>query len=277
MDKSKSLMEAFSGSLDCETKFEELVRESQTTAASRWTNRSSTRGEVNNNVNNLSARVIGREYNTTTWSFAGILPTPNEVASKSPTLNNLLIRRLSMVEMQERRSKGLCYNCDEKFDRGHQCTGQFLVLIGRARPALLIRDYENEDESAIEAPEAEDGDDVVITEDVSCLNSLDGQRSPRSKCLWRQLGGKHFIVLIDSGRTHNFIQPKWWSGDILRPKVLSSNPTNTTRCEPVTPGLPSVVYLPYVVCRLLHRGGVYLVCTTVAAAGYPRHPKKILP
>ncbi|KAH6804243.1 5'-3' exonuclease family protein [Perilla frutescens var. frutescens] len=38
--------------------------------------------------------------------------------------------------------------------------------------------------------------------------------------------------------------------------------TNTTRCEPVTPALPSVVYLPCVVCRLLHRGGIYPVRTT---------------
>ncbi|KAH6770320.1 hypothetical protein C2S52_015123 [Perilla frutescens var. hirtella] len=211
MAKLKSLMEAFSGALDCEARFEELVRKSQSTAASRWTNRSSMRGEVNNNTNNSSARVIGREYNTTTRSSAGILPTPNGVASKPPTLNNLPIRRLSVAEIHERRSKGLCYNYDEKFDRGHQCKERFLVLIG---------DYEDEDEGMEGALEAKGGDDVIITRDVSCLNSLDGQGSPRSLRLWGQLRGKHFIVLIDSGSTHNFIQPK-----VVEDLQLSTEPT----------------------------------------------------
>jgi hypothetical protein len=29
--------------------------------------------------------------------------------------------RLSLVEMDERRAKGLCYNCDDKYTPGHCC------------------------------------------------------------------------------------------------------------------------------------------------------------
>ena len=40
-----------------------------------------------------------------------ILPAP-----RSPPIKNL-----SETEMQTHREKGLCYNCDEKFTRGHRC------------------------------------------------------------------------------------------------------------------------------------------------------------
>ena len=31
------------------------------------------------------------------------------------------IKHLSEAEMQEHQENGLCYNCDEKFTRGHRC------------------------------------------------------------------------------------------------------------------------------------------------------------
>ena len=33
------------------------------------------------------------------------------------------------LEKQEHREKWICYNCDEKFTRGHQCTEQKLYLL----------------------------------------------------------------------------------------------------------------------------------------------------
>lgn len=40
------------------------------------------------------------------------------------------IRRLTPAEQNERRSKGLCFNCDEKFHVGHRCTKkQFLIML----------------------------------------------------------------------------------------------------------------------------------------------------
>ncbi|KAL2236314.1 UNVERIFIED_CONTAM: hypothetical protein Sindi_0823100 [Sesamum indicum] len=42
----------------------------------------------------------------------------------------LPIKRLSPTEMQARRAKGLCFNCDEKFYSGHRCRPkQFLLLL----------------------------------------------------------------------------------------------------------------------------------------------------
>jgi hypothetical protein len=47
------------------------------------------------------------------------------------------LRRLTAAEMAERREKGLCFNCDEKFSRGHRCQRLFYLEV--------IDDFEEED------------------------------------------------------------------------------------------------------------------------------------
>jgi len=42
---------------------------------------------------------------------------------------NIPIKRLTPAQMQERREKGLCYNCDEKFQPGHRCNRPRLFLL----------------------------------------------------------------------------------------------------------------------------------------------------
>ena len=44
----------------------------------------------------------------------------------------LPVRRLSPTELQERRVKGLCYNCNEKFVPGHRCKKLFLIELCEA-------------------------------------------------------------------------------------------------------------------------------------------------
>jgi len=52
-------------------------------------------------------------------------PYPNSLNQKS----NLPIRRISPSQMQERREKGLCYHCDEKYKPGHRCNKPKLYLL----------------------------------------------------------------------------------------------------------------------------------------------------
>ncbi|VFQ72886.1 unnamed protein product [Cuscuta campestris] len=75
---------------------------------------------------------------------------------------------------------------------GHRC-GRFL---------LLLEDEEDTEDSA--PPPA---DDTVISADVSSLHSLAGVSAPRSLRLSGMLSEVVVDVLIDSGSTHNFIQP----------------------------------------------------------------------
>ncbi|KAK5787464.1 hypothetical protein PVK06_042118 [Gossypium arboreum] len=67
----------------------------------------------------------------TTKSFAKgrgqtIEPTGNngKIGSSAP-----FIKRLTRIEMAERRAKGLCYNCDESYSMGHKCKRLFWIEV----------------------------------------------------------------------------------------------------------------------------------------------------
>ncbi|MCH95241.1 hypothetical protein A2U01_0016216, partial [Trifolium medium] len=62
-----------------------------------------------------------------------LLPTPSsKLLTPNPSATpSFPIKHLSPSEMQLRRSKGLCFNCDEQFHTGHRCKDkQFLLLLG---------------------------------------------------------------------------------------------------------------------------------------------------
>jgi hypothetical protein len=52
-------------------------------------------------------------------------PTPATALTDSPPTR--IIRRLTPAEMAERHRQGLCFNCDEKFARGHKCAHLFFI------------------------------------------------------------------------------------------------------------------------------------------------------
>lgn len=61
------------------------------------------------------------------------LPTPPaRLALPAPPTPHLTpyIKKIPLAEMQTRKAKGLCYNCDEKFHNGHRCKSrQFILLL----------------------------------------------------------------------------------------------------------------------------------------------------
>jgi len=47
-----------------------------------------------------------------------------------PTLSKLgSLRKLSLVEIQFKRDKGLCFTCDEKYSQSHKCTTKHYFLV----------------------------------------------------------------------------------------------------------------------------------------------------
>ncbi|GKB44630.1 ty3-gypsy retrotransposon protein [Tanacetum coccineum] len=120
-----------------------------------------------------------------------LLPSPPK-GGVATWATPLPIKWISPAERQERLSKGLCFNCDKQWVRGHKCEGKFLLLM---------------------AEDADDGDhieheDAIESGDISILNSLVGHGSPRSLQLWGVLGSGKVHGLIDNGSTHNFVQPR---------------------------------------------------------------------
>ena len=74
------------------------------------------------------------------------LPIPNSSCNQisSPFLPlpvAISIKRLSIIEQQIRRKKGLCFRYDEKFHPGHKCQRKFMVLLGQDGVSISRRSY----------------------------------------------------------------------------------------------------------------------------------------
>jgi len=121
---------------------------------------------------------------------------------RKPTLP---IRRISPSQMQERREKGLCYYCDEKYQAGYKCN----------KPRLLVlegMEWEEKEETVeeellefqgVQAPgEAEEGELLGIS-----LYALAGTPTPRTMRLMGSIGSVEVVILIDTESTHNFVDP----------------------------------------------------------------------
>ena len=133
--KPTSLMEAFALARAYEAKFEESKISSRP-----WTKWNSVTLQPQQTTLALPHHIQNKFPSTYPYaSFATtkpssqppLLPTPKPIPP-SPLLPTpaLPIRRLSPVELKEKRDKGLCYNCDQKYSANHHCRSKFLLLLG---------------------------------------------------------------------------------------------------------------------------------------------------
>ncbi|KAK4400718.1 hypothetical protein Sango_1177900 [Sesamum angolense] len=121
-----------------------------------------------------------------------------------PTFSAVTAWRLSPVELQERRTKCLCFNCDEKFGPGHRCkVKQFMLLLSDGPPDLFDSCPDPEDVPL--SPEAALTDGVLFQLSPAAVS---GSSSPRTLCRRGLIRGHAVSVLIDSGNSHNIIQPR---------------------------------------------------------------------
>lgn len=135
---------------------------------------------------------------------------PQNTKPKAKT-KNLPFKKLNWREQQERRTKGLCFNYDEKFSATHDCKDRFMMFV-----------YDDNIElEQIESPYSftEVVHDLVLSGDISSLNSLATQHNPRSLRVIGKYNGKDLSILIDGGSTHNFVQPS-----VVEKLCMSSQP-----------------------------------------------------
>ena len=100
--------------------------------------------------------------------------------------------------MDERRSKGLCFNCDSKYSKGHKCGENKLFYID-------CEEDEEKEQETLEEKEQETPEEITPT--ISC-NALARITTPQTLKIEGYIKKKKVIVLIDSGSTHNFIHSK---------------------------------------------------------------------
>ncbi|KAI0519064.1 hypothetical protein KFK09_006504 [Dendrobium nobile] len=99
--------------------------------------------------------------------------------------------------MQEKRTKGLCFRCDEKYMPGHKCKDRTLQVL------LVCEDKEDEEGGGNDSEMEEEKMHLDVAE-VS-LNSVVGFTPSHTMKVKREIADHGVMVLIDSGATHNFI------------------------------------------------------------------------
>ncbi|XP_042488048.1 uncharacterized protein LOC122068247 [Macadamia integrifolia] len=130
-------------------------------------------------------------------------PTSTVLTLPAPP-SRIPIKRLTPTEMQQRREKGLCYNCDDKYAPGHRCKTRQLFLL----------EYEDGDEQ-VEPPDGTASEDLeqastpeTATTGELSYHSLVGTQLPTTLRLTGYIDRKPIQVLADGGSTHNFIQSR---------------------------------------------------------------------
>jgi len=103
------------------------------------------------------------------------------------------IRCITGQEAKERREKGLCFYCDERYVPGHRCS----------RPQMFLM---------VDVQQKEEGEDVDMEivepeEDIPeiSFHALAGTNHPQTFRVIGKVGKMQVTVLIDGGSTHNFI------------------------------------------------------------------------
>ena len=133
--------------------------------------------------------------------------------------------------MEERRRKGLCFNCDKKFQPGHQCKSAKLFLLEGLFPfqesSSNVQLVEFDDSEAtllpLDGDNSEDNkSDIEKGVAEITLYALLGSPSPGTMTVKGKINGHWVTILIDTGSTHNFLDTA-----ILAILQLSLDPTLT--------------------------------------------------
>lgn len=110
-------------------------------------------------------------------------------------------KKLTVAELKARREKGLCYYCDAKYSRNHQCKAAFNLLLGQEElHALLHGDSEDEEEFVEVSNEL-----MNLTPAIS-LNAIEGDYHPKTLRVTGFFKKEALRILIDCGSSSNFIK-----------------------------------------------------------------------
>ena len=108
-------------------------------------------------------------------------------------------RRLSDKEFQDRKKKGLCFRCDEKWRIGHICKNKGLSV-------LIVND---EDTLELSSNDETANEEVTVDTPMAIsLNSVVGIDNPKTMKLRGSIAGEKVVVMLEPGATHNFISPQ---------------------------------------------------------------------
>jgi hypothetical protein len=147
-------------------------------------------------------------HNSTIGAYAG--RRDHFVVHKTTTLQ---LTRLTPQQMDERRLKGICFNCVRRYSKGPKCGENKLFYI------------DCEEEEYQELKPSRDLDLEYTTPMISC-HALDGINTPQTLKIKGYIKNKKVTVLIYFGSTHNFINyklAKYLNCFVFPAPIVSSN------------------------------------------------------
>ncbi|KAJ8629431.1 hypothetical protein MRB53_022754 [Persea americana] len=106
------------------------------------------------------------------------------------------IRRKLPKELEEKKAKGLCFKCNKKFTKGHQCKKKQLYV--------LDGDQEDSDQEPIQEEESEEVLEQEGDLQIS-INAITGSISYRTMRVHGLVKKQKVVILIDTGSTNNFL------------------------------------------------------------------------
>ncbi|PHT59376.1 hypothetical protein CQW23_01739 [Capsicum baccatum] len=128
-------------------------------------------------------------------------------AASLPGIGSVPFKKLSPMELQRKRDLNLCFNCDEKYQKGHRCSISPQLL-------LLVTDKDSVEVPPppdIESPPLE-SNFTALTEEPSFLTissqALTGSSHPTALHFTGHIKGLSAQILLDGGSTNNFIHPR---------------------------------------------------------------------
>lgn len=159
-----------------------------------------------NSLNTKSSAVVNNSDNkgNTIFSMRAVTlrTTTGEVKKEGPK------KRLSNVEFQARKEKGLCFRCNEKY-HDHRCKGREqrelrMYVVKEDEEYETVEEVEDEDKE-LNCVEIDQEDQAIV--ELS-INSVVGLTNLVTMKVRGRIKDREVIILIDCGATHNFISDK---------------------------------------------------------------------
>ena len=189
------------------------------------------------------------------------------LAALTNTRTKIPIKKISATQMEERKKKGLCYNCDDKWVLGHKCKNATLFLLEGVE---MTQDSDSGEQFA----EIEDGvttargQEEMVEVEIT-LYALVGSPTLGTMRVKGRIKTISLVFLVDFGSTHNFIDASVIPGlyilvdesQILKVKVANGDTIKTQGlCKDVPVYLQGHIFM--VQLHVLPLGGCDLVLGT---------------
>ncbi|XP_074363636.1 uncharacterized protein LOC141704251 [Apium graveolens] len=156
-----------------------------------------------NNYSTYSQPKTGQNIPLLANTGPPLLPTPKFKQGSNTVKENKNCRFIPADVRAEKIAKGLCYYCDQAYERGHKCKFKEPQLFTVEVPGKLVSSEMDlkGDELTNESFYEVNGD----VEFVISVNALAGNQNFQTMRLKGISMGKPVHILVDSGSTHNFL------------------------------------------------------------------------